>query len=77
MLTVCLGQDNNNSIQEIVEQGKHAISIPTLVKDLLIVTNSISGLALLLFGLKSRLPVELKQLFYEMELKKLLLKKGR
>ena len=68
------GKDNNKSILEIVEKGKHKISIPTTVEDLLIVTNSFSGLASILFGPKSSLPIALKHLYHEMETNKLLLK---
>jgi len=67
------GKDNSKSILEMVEASKNAISVPILVKDLLIVIKVFYGLASILFGIKSSLPVEVKQLYRAMEINRLLL----
>ena len=54
------GKDNNKSILEMVEAGKNAICVPILVEDLLVVIKAFFGLASILFGMKSSLPVEVK-----------------
>ena len=67
------GKYNNKSILEMVEAGKNTISVPILVEDLVVVIKAFFGLASILFGMKSSLPVEVKKLYRVMEINRLLL----